>query len=115
MRSIQARRRALEKKQQELFESPCLLGKLHNDFAFIGPGQRVSFIEIHTRFSVWKVLTCFYLDYNFIFPYFTKQHWLDPASRISRQLKPKSDPYDLYFGVKFYAADPCKLLEEITR
>ncbi|XP_015009114.2 hornerin isoform X3 [Drosophila erecta] len=42
-------------------------------------------------------------------------HWLDPASRISRQLKPKSDPYDLYFGVKFYAADPCKLLEEITR
>ncbi|XP_070072614.1 uncharacterized protein [Drosophila takahashii] len=42
-------------------------------------------------------------------------HWLDPASRISRQLKPKSDAYDLYFGVKFYAADPCKLLEEITR
>ncbi|XP_017847788.1 uncharacterized protein DDB_G0283357 isoform X2 [Drosophila busckii] len=42
-------------------------------------------------------------------------HWLDPASRISRQLKPKSDPYDLYFGIKFYAADPCKLLEEITR
>ncbi|XP_055852616.1 probable cyclin-dependent serine/threonine-protein kinase DDB_G0292550 isoform X3 [Episyrphus balteatus] len=42
-------------------------------------------------------------------------HWLDPASRISRQLKPKSDPFDLYFGVKFYAADPCKLLEEITR
>lgn len=43
------------------------------------------------------------------------QHWLDPASRISRQLKPKADPYDLYFGVKFYAADPCKLVEEITR
>uniref|UniRef100_A0A1A9W819 Erythrocyte membrane protein band 4.1-like 4A n=1 Tax=Glossina brevipalpis TaxID=37001 RepID=A0A1A9W819_9MUSC len=42
-------------------------------------------------------------------------HWLDPASRISRQLKPKGDPYDLYFGVKFYAADPCKLVEEITR
>ncbi|KAH8311430.1 hypothetical protein KR044_006277 [Drosophila immigrans] len=42
-------------------------------------------------------------------------HWLDPASRISRQLKPKSEAYDLYFGVKFYAADPCKLLEEITR
>ncbi|XP_037828661.1 uncharacterized protein DDB_G0283357 isoform X4 [Lucilia sericata] len=42
-------------------------------------------------------------------------HWLDPASRISRQLKPKADPYDLYFGVKFYAADPCKLVEEITR
>uniref|UniRef100_A0A1I8PSV2 Erythrocyte membrane protein band 4.1-like 4A n=1 Tax=Stomoxys calcitrans TaxID=35570 RepID=A0A1I8PSV2_STOCA len=42
-------------------------------------------------------------------------HWLDPASRISRQLKPKTDAYDLYFGVKFYAADPCKLVEEITR
>ncbi|XP_037920743.1 band 4.1-like protein 4 isoform X2 [Hermetia illucens] len=42
-------------------------------------------------------------------------HWLDPASRISRQLKSKAEPFDLYFGVKFYAADPCKLLEEITR
>jgi len=24
-------------------------------------------------------------------------------------------PYRLRFGVKFYAADPCKLFEEITR
>lgn len=24
-------------------------------------------------------------------------------------------PHTLYFGVKFYAADPCKLQEEITR
>ena len=24
-------------------------------------------------------------------------------------------PYTFYFGVKFYAADPCKLREEITR
>jgi len=24
-------------------------------------------------------------------------------------------PYTFYFGVKFYAADPCKLFEEITR
>ena len=24
-------------------------------------------------------------------------------------------PHKLYFGVKFYAADPCKLREEITR
>ena len=24
-------------------------------------------------------------------------------------------PHTLYFGVKFYAADPCKLHEEITR
>lgn len=43
------------------------------------------------------------------------QHWLDPVSRISRQLKGSKDVYDLYFGVKFYAADPTKLIEEITR
>lgn len=24
-------------------------------------------------------------------------------------------PYTLYFGIKFYAEDPCKLKEEITR
>ncbi|KAF2898763.1 hypothetical protein ILUMI_07413 [Ignelater luminosus] len=41
-------------------------------------------------------------------------HWLDPAKKLSRQLK-DADPCTLYFGVKFYAADPCKLLEEITR
>ncbi|CAL8101244.1 unnamed protein product [Orchesella dallaii] len=27
----------------------------------------------------------------------------------------RTEPFTLYFGVKFYAADPCKLLEEITR
>ncbi|XP_058467255.1 band 4.1-like protein 4A isoform X2 [Malaya genurostris] len=42
-------------------------------------------------------------------------HWLDPASRLSRQLKGSKVPFDLYFGVKFYACDPCKLVEEITR
>ncbi|XP_017769983.1 PREDICTED: band 4.1-like protein 4, partial [Nicrophorus vespilloides] len=41
-------------------------------------------------------------------------HWLDPAKKLGRQLR-GADPYTLYFGVKFYAADPCKLLEEITR
>ncbi|KAL0279594.1 UNVERIFIED_CONTAM: hypothetical protein PYX00_001113 [Menopon gallinae] len=41
-------------------------------------------------------------------------HWLDPAKKIVKQLK-GTDPFSLYFGVKFYAADPCKLLEEITR
>lgn len=39
--------------------------------------------------------------------------------RISRQLKhaaySSDDVHNLYFGVKFYAADPCKLIEEITR
>ncbi|XP_058055965.1 uncharacterized protein LOC131207370 [Anopheles bellator] len=42
-------------------------------------------------------------------------HWLDPSARLSRQLKGGKVPYDLYFGVKFYACDPCKLVEEITR
>lgn len=44
-----------------------------------------------------------------------KQHWLDQTVRLSRQLKGSKDVYDLYFGVKFYAADPTKLIEEITR
>lgn len=43
------------------------------------------------------------------------QHWLDQSARISRQLKGSNDTHDLYFGVKFYAADPTKLIEEITR
>ncbi|XP_055315632.1 band 4.1-like protein 4 isoform X2 [Sitodiplosis mosellana] len=42
-------------------------------------------------------------------------HWLDQTTRISRQLKSSKDVYELYFGVKFYAADPTKLIEEITR
>ncbi|XP_050099346.1 uncharacterized protein LOC126579776 isoform X2 [Anopheles aquasalis] len=42
-------------------------------------------------------------------------HWLDPAARLSRQLKGGKVTFDLYFGVKFYACDPCKLVEEITR
>ncbi|XP_060528153.1 band 4.1-like protein 4 [Cylas formicarius] len=41
-------------------------------------------------------------------------HWLDPSKKLNKQIK-GPDPYTLYFGVKFYAADPCKLLEEITR
>ncbi|RZB39738.1 band 4.1-like protein 4 [Asbolus verrucosus] len=41
-------------------------------------------------------------------------HWLDPAKTLNKQIK-GPDPFTFYFGVKFYAADPCKLLEEITR
>ncbi len=41
-------------------------------------------------------------------------HWLDPAKRVKKQLKAKDD-IALYLGVKFYAADPCRLVEEITR
>ncbi|XP_044765723.1 band 4.1-like protein 4 isoform X2 [Coccinella septempunctata] len=45
---------------------------------------------------------------------FGQTHWLEPTKKLRKQLK-ASDPYTLYFGVKFYAVDPCKLLEEITR
>ncbi|XP_025076598.1 band 4.1-like protein 4 isoform X1 [Pomacea canaliculata] len=42
-------------------------------------------------------------------------HWLDGNKTLSSQFKGCFNPYKLYFGVKFYAADPCKLREEITR
>ncbi|XP_060074790.1 serine/arginine repetitive matrix protein 2-like [Ylistrum balloti] len=42
-------------------------------------------------------------------------HWLDNQKGLSSQLKGCSIPYLLYFGVKFYPVDPCKLKEEITR
>ena len=45
---------------------------------------------------------------------FSFQHWLDPGKRVSRQIRGIS-PVTLYLGVKFYAADPCRLVEEITR
>nr|CAI5847121.1 unnamed protein product [Callosobruchus analis] len=41
-------------------------------------------------------------------------HWLEPTKQLNKQIK-GPEPYTMYFGVKFYAADPCKLLEEITR
>ncbi|XP_034171766.1 band 4.1-like protein 4 isoform X1 [Osmia lignaria lignaria] len=55
-----------------------------------------------------------YLDHG------NQTQWLDPSKKIGKQLKvqkgdPSSDVHTLYFGVKFYAADPCKLIEEITR
>lgn len=44
-------------------------------------------------------------------------YWLDPAKTISehKDLISTGPPFTLYFGVKFYAEDPCKLKEEITR
>lgn len=41
-------------------------------------------------------------------------HWLDPSRKVGDQLRGIS-PITLYLGVKFYAADPCRLVEEITR
>eukprot|EP00794_Sanderia_malayensis_P010148 gene10148-11182_t len=43
-----------------------------------------------------------------------KTQWLDPDKTIKKQIYSGS-PYTLYFGVKFYAADPTKLKEELTR
>ncbi|GFU23935.1 band 4.1-like protein 4A [Nephila pilipes] len=43
-----------------------------------------------------------------------ESRWLDPLQKVDKQLKGLS-PFTLYFGVKFYASDPCRLLEEITR
>ncbi|KAL3289334.1 hypothetical protein HHI36_022772 [Cryptolaemus montrouzieri] len=45
---------------------------------------------------------------------FGQTHWLDQSKKLRKQLK-SADLHTLYFGVKFYAVDPCKLLEEITR
>ncbi|EHB07142.1 Band 4.1-like protein 4A [Heterocephalus glaber] len=44
-------------------------------------------------------------------------YWLDPAKTLAehKELMNTGPPYTLYFGIKFYAEDPCKLKEEITR
>ncbi|XP_071488576.1 band 4.1-like protein 4 [Diadema antillarum] len=42
------------------------------------------------------------------------QHWLHPEKSVLKQLKHVSTK-TLYFGVKFYVEDPCKLSEEVTR
>ena len=41
-------------------------------------------------------------------------HWIDPKKKVCRQIRGVV-PITLYLGVKFYAADPCRLVEEITR
>ncbi|XP_066507057.1 band 4.1-like protein 4 [Hoplias malabaricus] len=44
-------------------------------------------------------------------------NWLDPTKTLAehKDLITTGPPFTLYFGVKFYAEDPCKLKEEITR
>uniref|UniRef100_A0A8C4MAY8 Band 4.1-like protein 4A n=1 Tax=Equus asinus asinus TaxID=83772 RepID=A0A8C4MAY8_EQUAS len=44
-------------------------------------------------------------------------YWLDPAKTLAehKELINTGPPYTLYFGIKFYAEDPCNLKEEITR
>ncbi|XP_048580090.1 uncharacterized protein LOC5514796 isoform X2 [Nematostella vectensis] len=41
-------------------------------------------------------------------------HWLDPTKKIKKQVK-IGPPYTLHFRVKFYAAEPHELGEELTR
>jgi hypothetical protein len=42
------------------------------------------------------------------------QHWLDPTKPIKKQCK-IGPPYQFFFRVKFYTADPNNLKEELTR
>ncbi|XP_023652684.1 band 4.1-like protein 4 isoform X1 [Paramormyrops kingsleyae] len=44
-------------------------------------------------------------------------YWLDPSKTLAehKDFITTGPPYILYFGVKFYIEDPCKLKEEITR
>lgn len=44
----------------------------------------------------------------------SQSRWLDPLKPVVKQLT-AGPPYLLYFCVKFYAADPCRLHEEVTR
>ncbi|KAF7659706.1 hypothetical protein LDENG_00294020 [Lucifuga dentata] len=47
----------------------------------------------------------------------TKQqtHWLDPLKTLSQHHRLIGPPYIFYFGVKFYAEEPCNLKQEVTR
>nr|XP_033785019.1 band 4.1-like protein 4A isoform X2 [Geotrypetes seraphini] len=68
---------------------------------------------------VFRHLNLVEIDY-FGLRYCDRSHqtyWLDPAKTISehKDLTNTGPPYTLYFGVKFYMEDSCKLKEEITR
>uniref|UniRef100_A0A8C3LBJ5 Erythrocyte membrane protein band 4.1-like 4A n=1 Tax=Chrysolophus pictus TaxID=9089 RepID=A0A8C3LBJ5_CHRPC len=68
---------------------------------------------------VFRHLNLVEIDY-FGLRYCDRNHqtyWLDPAKTLAehKELINTGPPYTLYFGIKFYAEDPCKLKEEITR
>ncbi|KAF4803508.1 Band 4.1-like protein 4A [Turdus rufiventris] len=68
---------------------------------------------------VFRHLNLVEIDY-FGLRYCDRSHqtyWLDPAKTLAehKELINTGPPYTLYFGIKFYAEDPCKLKEEITR
>ncbi|XP_059479467.1 band 4.1-like protein 4 isoform X3 [Neocloeon triangulifer] len=72
-------------------------------------GQEV----LDTVFRHLNLLETAYFGLRYLDPS-NQPHWLDVNKKVAKQLK-GSDLFTLYFGVKFYAVDPCKLLEEITR
>ncbi|XP_058022106.1 band 4.1-like protein 4A [Ahaetulla prasina] len=68
---------------------------------------------------VFRHLNLIEIDY-FGLRYCDRSHqtfWLDPTKTLAehKELINTGPPYTLYFGVKYYAEDPCKLKEEITR
>ncbi|XP_057286837.1 band 4.1-like protein 4A isoform X4 [Pezoporus wallicus] len=68
---------------------------------------------------VFRHLNLVEIDY-FGLRYCDRSHqtyWLDPAKTLAehKELINNGPPYTLYFGIKFYAEDPCKLKEEVTR
>ncbi|XP_069181062.1 uncharacterized protein [Procambarus clarkii] len=75
---------------------------------------------LETVFSHLNLMETAYFGLRYLDPS-NQTHWLDPAKKVVKQLKAfrwtqkGTSPFTLYFSVKFYAADPCKLVEEITR
>ncbi|XP_071545095.1 uncharacterized protein [Panulirus ornatus] len=68
---------------------------------------------LETVFNHLNLVETAYFGLRYLDPS-NQTHWLDPTKKVVKQLKGTS-PFTLYFSVKFYAADPCKLVEEITR
>ncbi|XP_076356154.1 band 4.1-like protein 4 isoform X2 [Tachypleus tridentatus] len=64
-------------------------------------------------FKHLNLLETAYFGLRFV-DYSGHTHWLEPTKKVVKQLKGTS-PCTLSFNVKFYASDPCKLAEEITR
>ncbi|XP_071545097.1 uncharacterized protein [Panulirus ornatus] len=76
---------------------------------------------LETVFNHLNLVETAYFGLRYLDPS-NQTHWLDPTKKVVKQLKAShwtqksgTSPFTLYFSVKFYAADPCKLVEEITR
>ncbi|TSM28163.1 Band 4.1-like protein 4A [Bagarius yarrelli] len=94
----------------------------------LAPGEKVT---LQVSSTLKSTRGCAVLDYTFSHvnllesDYFGlrycdlshQTYWLDPTKTLAehKDLMATGPPYTLYFGVKFYAEDPCKLKEEVTR